>query len=140
LSFGVAAGFVLGNGWVVTNVLGVVVLLCVFVMAHVVLALMSFRMISLVPHHIPRLIGFTPANRVDMDGFSRDAALVGAAGALERIQGAVTPRVGKQGSAGGSMNGPQHGTERPRLATDPSDSMDSTLRAATDISPSQREG
>ena len=46
------------HGWIVTNVLGVVVLLSIFVMTHVVAALMSFRMISLVPHHVPRLIGF----------------------------------------------------------------------------------
>ncbi|APT60141.1 hypothetical protein RGI145_22560 (plasmid) [Roseomonas gilardii] len=140
LSFGVAAGFVLGNGWVVTNVLGVVVLLCIFVLAHVVLALMSFRMISLVPHHIPRLIGFLPANRVDMDGFSRDAALVGAAGALRRIEGAATQALGKEPS-GGAVTYPSHNSpDQTRLSANPGDTMDSTLRAATDISPSRREG
>ncbi|WP_161993582.1 DotA/TraY family protein [Muricoccus nepalensis] len=138
--FGVAAGFVLGNGWVVTNVIGVIVLMCIFVLCHVVLALMSFRMISLVPHHVPRLIGFMPANRVDMDGFSRDAALVGAAGALKQIEGAITPK-----SVGGGVrqavehqrsdveNAGDHGSKE-------RNGMDTTMRAATDTGGSAREG
>ena len=84
-SFGIAAGFVLANGWLVTNVIGVFVLLSIYVMTHVIAALTSFRMIYLVPHHLPRLIGFMAANRVDMDQFSRDAALVGVGGALTTI-------------------------------------------------------
>ena len=137
LSFGVAAGFVLGNGWVVTNVLGVVVLLCVFVLAHVVLALLSFRMISLVPHHVPRLIGFLPANRVDMDGFSRDAALVGAAGALQNIDGAAR-------RLGGSARNSGDRTLAPTAIAGPqgraaSKEMDSTLRASTEISGARDE-
>ncbi|WP_415838844.1 DotA/TraY family protein, partial [Roseomonas mucosa] len=137
LSFGVAAGFVLGNGWIVTNVLGVVVLLCVFVLAHVVLALLSFRMISLVPHHVPRLIGFLPANRVDMDGFSRDAALVGAAGALQNIDGAAR-------RLGGSARNSGDRTLAPTAIAGPqgraaSKEMDSTLRASTEISGARDE-
>ena len=73
-SFGIAAGFVLANGWLVTNFIGIGVLLTIFVMAHVVAALMSFRMVALLPHHLPRLIGFTAANRVDMDDFQQRAA------------------------------------------------------------------
>jgi conjugal transfer/type IV secretion protein DotA/TraY len=34
-SFGIAVGFVLQNGWLVTNLIGVAVLLCVFVSTHV---------------------------------------------------------------------------------------------------------
>lgn len=134
LSFGVAAGFVLGNGWIVTNVLGVVVLLCVFVLAHFVLALLSFRMISLVPHHVPRLIGFLPANRVDMDGFSRDAALVGAAGALKKVEHAV----GAKAASGEHLRLGKTGQSSSASRTT-SDQMDSTLRATTDTSSSSRE-
>ena len=64
----------LQNGWIVTNFIGLVVLLSIFVMTHVVAALMSFRMVTLLPHHLPRLIGFTSANRVDMDAFQQRAA------------------------------------------------------------------
>jgi len=85
-SFGIAAGFVLQNGWLVTNILGVVVLLSIFVLIHVVAAVQSFRMITLIPHHLPRLIGFGSAGRVDMEQYARDAALIGVAGAMGKIQ------------------------------------------------------
>ena len=75
-SFGIAAGFVLQNGWLVSNLIGITVLLDIFVMTHVVAALMSFRMVALLPHHLPRLVGFTAANRVDMEDFSQRAAWV----------------------------------------------------------------
>jgi conjugal transfer/type IV secretion protein DotA/TraY len=42
-SFGIAAGFVLLNGWLVTNLIGIAVLLTIFVMTHVIAAMMSFR-------------------------------------------------------------------------------------------------
>ena len=53
-SFGIAAGFVLQNGWLVSNLIGITVLLTIFAMTHVVAALMSFRMVALLPHHLPR--------------------------------------------------------------------------------------
>ena len=61
MSFGIAAAFVLGDGWIVTNWLGMFVLLSIFVLAHIVAAIASFRMISLIPHHVPRMIGFSSA-------------------------------------------------------------------------------
>ena len=42
MSFGIAAAFVLGDGWIVTNWLGLFVLLSIFVLAHVVAAIASF--------------------------------------------------------------------------------------------------
>jgi conjugal transfer/type IV secretion protein DotA/TraY len=92
MSFGIAAGFVLANGWIVTNWLGMIVLLNIFILIHIVAAIQSFQLISLIPHHLPRLIGFSGSNRVDMDQFSRDAALVGVAGNLKTIDSAVDPR------------------------------------------------
>jgi conjugal transfer/type IV secretion protein DotA/TraY len=91
MSFGIAAGFVLSNGWLVTNWLGLFVLLTIFVMCHVVAALQSFQLISLIPHHLPKMIGFSGSNRVDMDQFSRDAAYIGAGGALTTIGRGVSP-------------------------------------------------
>lgn len=73
-SFGVAAGFVLQNGWLISNFIGIGVLLSIFVMTHVIAALMSFRMVALLPHHLPRLIGFSAANRVDMEDFQQRAS------------------------------------------------------------------
>ena len=43
MSFGIAAAFVLGDGWIVTNWLGLFVLLSIFVLAHVVAAIASFQ-------------------------------------------------------------------------------------------------
>jgi len=143
-TFGIAAGFVLEHGWVVTNVLGVVVLLSIFVMTHVVAALMSFRMISLVPHHVPRLLGFHGAGRVDMDQFSKDAAIVGVGGTLARIDQGLNrgmyvsgqSRI-EQGSTA-RLSGPSGGTGAPSEGSSSplrsSSGMDTTLRAATDLS------
>ena len=92
MSFGIAAAFVLGDGWLVTNWLGLFVLLSIFVLSHVVAAIASFRMITLIPHHIPRMIGFSSANRVDMDEFSRGAALIGANETLSTVRKGLSPK------------------------------------------------
>ena len=137
-SFGVAAGFVLANGYIVTNWIGIIVLMNIFVMLNVTAALMSFRMIALLPHHLPRLIGFNSASRVDMEDFYQQAAwgpgnqiahgikskmIGGVAGFAEtagrkagRLKGGGPRRLAGPGSAGGAG----------------SVSMDSTLRATTD--------
>jgi len=143
-SFGIAAGFVLQNGWLVTNVLGVAVLLSVYVMTHVVAALTSFRMISLVPHHLPRLIGFLAANRVDMDRFAKDAALLGVGGTLKTVQEGVRPRLSSPNMPA-QIAGPVRQVSGPggggSTGAGRASSMDSTLRAATDESgPTSQEG
>ncbi len=139
-TFGVAAGFVLEHGWLVTNVLGVVVLLSIFVMTQTVAALVSFRMIALVPHHVPRMLGFQSAGRVDMDEFSRDAALVGVGGALKTINegleegSAAAGRVASDGTRRITGPRPALPARGGRSSSDSSkDGMDSTLRAATDM-------
>jgi hypothetical protein len=152
-TFGIAAGFVLEHGWIVTNVLGVVVLLSIFVMTHVVAAMMSFRMISLIPHHVPRLLGFSGGGRVDMDEFSRDAAVVGVGGALATInnglltgmEGAGKPaqignRTGSTSllAAPGAGSGASAGTGK-ASSSQASSGMDTTLRAATDLGSSPEE-
>ena len=152
-TFGIAAAFVLEHGWIVTNVLGVVVLLSIFVMIHVVAAMMSFRMISLIPHHVPRLLGFSGGGRVDMDEFSRDAAVVGVAGALGTInnglltamEGAGKPaHIGNRAgstpllAAPGTGSGASGGTGGASSSRG-SSGMDTTLRAATDLGSSPEE-
>ena len=137
-SFGIAVGFVLQNGWIVTNFIGLAVLLSIFVMMHVVAALMSFRMVTLLPHHLPRLIGFTSANRVDMDEFQQRAAWgIGgqvATNANRAILGGSRQfgqRMEKlRGGTTGFISGP--GASEGAAAAD---GMDSTLRAATSDAP-----
>ena len=139
-SFGIAVGFVLQNGWIVNNFIGLAVLLSIFVMTHVVAALMSFRMVSLLPHHLPRLIGFTSANRVDMDEFQQRAAWgVGgqvATTANRAILGGSRQfgqRMEKlRGGQAGRISGPTGGAGARDAAAE---GLDSTLRAITSDAP-----
>ena len=126
MSFGVAAGFVLMNGWLVSNLVGVGLLMCTFVLAHTVATTQSFRLISLVPHHVVRMAGLEPANRVDMDSVAQQLGVVGMAGALQGVQSMVastleTARsVGQQRAAAAgtaAISGP----------------MDRTVAAASDV-------
>ena len=97
-SFGIAANFALAGGNVVTNFLGLVVLLNIFVMTQVTAAFMSFRMIALLPHHLPRLVGFASASRVDMDSFAERAAnFTGSrtAGWIQQTLGRATGQITK---------------------------------------------
>jgi len=114
MTFGVAAHFVLENGWLVTNFFGLIVLLSIYVMAHVTAALMSFQMISLVPHHLPKLIGFSSANRVDMDEFSKAAAWVGTRGALSEVDNSTRASLSRQ-----SPNNLVGSPSRPSLSAPP---------------------
>jgi conjugal transfer/type IV secretion protein DotA/TraY len=139
-SFAIAAGFVLQNGWLVSNFIGIAVLLGIFVMTHVIAALMSFRMVALLPHHLPRLVGFTAANRVDMDDFFQRAAW-----APSEVLATSTTRAIKEGASQfgqGPRSLPRGATRYisgPTKASDDAareaESMDSTLRATTEISP-----
>jgi conjugal transfer/type IV secretion protein DotA/TraY len=133
-SFGIATGFVLDNGYIVTNWIGLIVLLNIYVMTNVTAALMSFRMVALIPHHLPRLVGFNAASRVDMEAFHQQAAwapgsqvATGAHRALAsgarsfqdstaRLRGAQQRRITGPTEESGDGNG----------------SMDSTLRAVSD--------
>jgi conjugal transfer/type IV secretion protein DotA/TraY len=134
-SFGIAASLTLENGWLVTNFLGIMVLISIFVLAHVVAALLSFRMIALIPHHLPKLIGFAAGNRVDIDQFARDTALVGAAGAIRLVSNTTR----------GGLAGPMQRVEGPNQkllgASQSGTEIDSTLQAETEISrPPSDEG
>jgi len=141
MSFGIAAGFVLQHGWLVTNILGMFTLLWIYVMVHVYAALTAFRMISLVPHHLPHLIGFAPAGRVDMERFANDAAWVGGHSALSATERGISDRPFRP-AGGGNRLGHSEQKLLPK-ASDTSgrsndhghthgDGMDSTLRATTD--------
>jgi hypothetical protein len=149
-SFGIAAGFVLQNGWLVTNLLGMFVLLSIYVTIHIVVALKSFQMIALIPHHLPKLIGFAAASRVDIDQFSRDAALVGVGGALNKVRDGVQPaslrqvvgnQSGSQGTSAAGLLPPRHILPPPGSAENrgAGGGMDSTLSASTDVPGSPSE-
>jgi len=65
-----------------------------YVTVHITLALMCFRLIAILPERVPAMIGFHEGNRVDLDQFSRDAAVVGMAGTLQGIQRSLAPQKG----------------------------------------------
>jgi len=135
--FGVAAGFVLQNGWFVSNLLGVVVLLCMFVLLQMTVALMSFRLISQLPHQVVKMIGLQPANRVDMDRFAADAGMVGMNASLRGIQGgtgAMLESATKAGGGGG-MRALADGSRSAENGGPKLLGTDSTLQAASEVTP-----
>ena len=144
MSFGIAAAFVLGDGWIVTNWLGLFVLLSIFVLSHIVAAIASFRMITLIPHHVPRMIGFSSANRVDMDEFAQGAALIGAQKALVDGQRKPQPEATDIGirKVWGTRRSESDRIEWQIEITRPSGSssgMDTTVQATTDMGGGRRE-
>jgi hypothetical protein len=143
MSFGIAAAFVLGDGWIVTNWLGLFVLLSIFVLAHIVAAIASFRMITLIPHHVPRMIGFSSANRVDMDEFAQGAALIGAQKVLGRISETVSPKRLTSQSENSGVQGAQKaiGSDVNNSPTNGNSSsgVDTTMQAAMDMGGGRRE-
>lgn len=137
--FGIAAGFALSKGWLVTNLLGVIVLLCMFVLMHITLALVAFRLISVVPHQVVKLIGFQPANRVDIERFSQDAGMVGMGASLTAIRGGAQGMISASHNVGearqrllanGSGAGAGNGSREPGRS-----GSDTTLMAQSDVSP-----
>jgi conjugal transfer/type IV secretion protein DotA/TraY len=137
-SFGIAAGFPLDNGWLVTNFVGMGVLLSIFVMMHVVAALTSFRLVALLPHHLPRLLGFTAANRVDSDDFQNRAAW-GIGGtvanvASEGVEGGTKQLGNSTRKLRAGTAGYIAGSAVSAGAVAEAEGMDSTLRATTDAS------
>ena len=135
-SFGIAVGFILSGGWFVTNLIGVIVLLNIFVMLQITTAIASFRMIALLPHHLPRLLGFTGASRVDTEAFYQQAAWGAGQAVADRTRPALEAGVAAVKNAAqqrkslpiqpaGFISGPPDGAGG-------NESLDSTLRATTD--------
>jgi hypothetical protein len=95
---------------------------------------MSFRMIALLPHHLPRLLGFTAANRVDIEAFQQQAAW----GAGQGVAGGTKQALGEGFRAVKNV-----ADNRKNLPSGPSklisgqatsggeESLDSTLQATT---------
>ncbi len=132
-SFGIAAGFALEGGWFVTNLIGLVVLLNIFVMLHVVIAITSFRMAMLLPHHLPVLANLGHANRVDGDAFYNQAAWTSS----EQLAGGLRKTLAdgmKQNKAGNKPSLSQGATNAIS-----SSGMDSTLQLTTDTNPGATE-
>jgi conjugal transfer/type IV secretion protein DotA/TraY len=69
-SFTVATGFLFDQGYLLDNLIGVVVMLCMFVTMEITLAVTSFRLISTLPHHVVEWVGMATAGRTNSDAFA----------------------------------------------------------------------
>lgn len=104
---------------------------------HITLALVAFRLISVVPHQVVKLIGVQPANRVDMDQFGKDVGMVGMGASMRGIEGGarnVLSSAGRASSGGGQRllgNGGGGGTK----AGGSANGVDTTMSAQSDITP-----
>ncbi len=110
---------------------------------HLTLALVSFRLISVVPHQVVKLIGVQPANRVDMDQFGKDVGLVGMGATMRGIEGGarnVISSAGRASEAGGQrLLG--HGGGEAKTARGNAAGADTTLSAQSDVTqPASEEG
>ena len=134
-TFGIAAGFALSNGWIVTNFIGVAVLLNIYVMMHITAALMSFRLVALMPHHLPRLLGFTAANRVDTEAFWTTGAYSPSNMVAGETRKGLVDAGQQVGERMQSLNAPaQRRIAGPAQQETAAEGMDTTLRAITDTS------
>ncbi|MFC0500479.1 DotA/TraY family protein [Asaia krungthepensis] len=66
-TFTIAASFVFDAGYLVTNLIGVIVLTCMFVSAEIAWAGICFRMINTLPHHVVALANMTSIGRLNSD-------------------------------------------------------------------------
>lgn len=138
MTFSIASGFALSKGWLVSNLLGVIVMLSMFVLAHTVALIACFRMIALFPQHVPTWLGLETADRLDTHSLAQDAGLIGLGSTLQEIRT----------SAAGGMAGLSNGRTGQRAlggagdAADASASsgggMDRTVAIATEATPPVR--
>jgi len=141
MTFSVASGFALSAGWLVSNLLGVIVMLAMFVLAHTVALIACFRMIALFPQHVPTWLGLEAADRLDTHSLAQDAGLIGLGATLREI------RTGATGGVSGLANGRagQRALGGPAAEAESSQpsggGMDRTVAIATEAAPpAQREG
>lgn len=146
MTFGTAMGFAVANGWFVTNVIGTVILLWVFVGLHVAAVTASFRMIAQLPHHLPRHLGFAGAGRVDMDDLAERAAhhpgrevgggardsLVGATRQLKEMGADRRKRLQAVAGPGHTARGPGAAANGAPPQGRGTGAMDTTLAAVSD--------
>jgi len=115
-----------------------------------VAAIASFRMITLIPHHIPRMIGFSSANRVDIDEFAQGAGFIGTQKALttvsdtlnpKRLTSGAAPNEGQNGQRqiGGSSSGKGSASADSTKASSSQSGMDTTVQATTDMGGGMKE-
>ncbi|WP_169802072.1 DotA/TraY family protein [Neokomagataea thailandica] len=84
-SFSIAAGFVFARGDLLDNLIGIMVMLVMFVGLETAAAMLSFRLINTLPHHLPAMLGMSSIGRVDADAMAHDTVGRGAGHSTENI-------------------------------------------------------
>jgi conjugal transfer/type IV secretion protein DotA/TraY len=154
-TFSLAADFVLQQGYILTNLFGVIILVCMLVVLEMAWAVMSFKMIAQIPYQVIQWVGMKPASRVDMENFALSTTTQGskavinsmdnsykalAADAVAGMLGDGGPGNGGNppynpprltGPGGGGGGGPQSGSGGGGAVA----AADSALSAATDVIP-----
>ncbi|WP_324504053.1 DotA/TraY family protein [Acidiphilium rubrum] len=142
--FTLAADFVFNQGNVVTNFFGLMIMVSMMVIMLTTLAILSFRMISMVTN-IMRWGNLEPADRVDGMQFAREATFGGAADATRWIAKTTPYQIAHvaSGYGGSGNNGMTPGGYLPYNKPNPGGSggggaaaeVDSTLAATTEVIP-----
>ncbi len=138
MTFSVAAGFTLSAGWLVSNLLGVIVMLAMFVLSHTVALIACFRMIALFPQHVPTWLGLEAADRLDTHSLAQDAGLIGLGATLQNIRnGAMSSVSGLANGRAGqrALAGPAEEAEGSQPSAG---GMDRTVAIATESAPAAR--
>jgi conjugal transfer/type IV secretion protein DotA/TraY len=146
LTFNLAADFVLQQGTIFTNLLGVIVLLNILVIIESTWAVMAFKMIGQIPYQVIKWVGFAAASRVDMEQFALATTTAGSRGTIGSINaeyrnamGAGLETLGRTPT--GRIKGPGNGNtgrranNNDRLISGYTGGNDSTLDATTDLVP-----
>lgn len=151
-TFNLSADFVLQQGYLLTNFLGLIVLLAMLVVIEMSWAVMAFRMISQIPYQVIKWVGFAAASRVDMEQFALGTTTQGTRGVVGEIntnyKGAMANGLEQIGGGGagllagpGSRNGrrgrndSRRGNNSNGNSDTASSGSDPTLNAGTDIIP-----
>lgn len=129
LTFTIAAGFTLAQGWLVANMAGVLVLFSMFTLLHIVTEVQCFRLITLVSVHVPSWLGIDSTDRMDAHALTQEASLVGMGATLTAIRAGATATGAKLGIG---KPGDAQPTPAKQLG------MDRAVAAGTDTGPVSR--
>ena len=129
LTFSIAAGYTLAQGWLVANMAGVLVLFSMFTLLHIVTEVQCFRLITLVSVHVPSWLGIDSTDRVDAQGLTQEASMVGMAATLATIRNGALATGKKLG-----IDKPDNAQPAPAKQL----GMDRAVAAATDTGPVSR--
>jgi len=135
MTFSVASGFALSAGWLVSNLLGVVVMLAMFVLLHTVALIACFRMIALFPQHVPTWLGLEAADRLDTHSLAQDAGMIGLAATMQEIRTGATSSVPGLGNGKAGQRALAGPAEEAEVSQPSGGGMDRTVAVATESAP-----